>query len=654
MAYAENVFSDVPHTGQSLPERLRTAKVLRWIGVLIVLIVLALAAWMLPQMLTADEGQTPAACSDTLPAQSSARAPAGTFEQTLTQPPSDSSAGAADAAKVDAAIIHTVDVEPAIATVSASVVAVVGPEGVDLWTGTDGLARSTLPNGTVLKATGRSDDGAWLYIATVDAAGWVQAASVIAFNVSSLPVLSWPATADLPADQGLSLASANVPEDALPVMETGAASPATENTAAVASAEPETTDSNVTATVSTAGASLNIRSGPGTGYSLLAKAEPNALLAAVGRNEAGDWVQVQLAAEGSGLGWVSAGYVQLSSPLSSLPTVDPPAAEPLDQSAVATLSQDTLAQASSATGLSGTLVIQQSNGGMIYAYDLESGDLWPLTYGFDPAISPDGGAVAFTRESAENGVYLIDIDGDNLRLIFSGHAGLRSPKWSTDGNWIVFSRTDEYEECVRIGSSCSTGGRVPEDATLSKEYDSTLAVIDYNGENYQDLATLYSARNPDWNEAGIVYQSAAGLQLTSNTPAATTQLIAYDWQKPYYQDPDWQPRPEGSRGLIVFQSREASHWEIFTVNANGSGLTALTQPSTTLVDELPSNVSPAWSPDGQSIAFLSNRSADGSAGEWQIMVMDADGGNQRTLPIDLDLDYTFGGEQMVDWGPASA
>jgi len=291
-------------------------------------------------------------------------------------------------------------------------------------------------------------------------------------------------------------------------------------------------------------------------------------------------------------------------------------------------------------------VIQQSNGGMIYAYELESGTLTPLTYGFDPAISPDGSTVAFTRESAENGVYLIDMDGSNLRLIYSGHAGLRSPKWSTDGNWIVFSRSDEYEECVRMGSSCSTAGRASEDTPLTKEYDSTLAVIDINGENYQDLATLASARNPDWGEAGIVYQSAAGLQMTTSTPSATTQLVAYDWQKPYYQDPDWQPNGT----VIVFQSQEASHWEIFTVNADGSGLTALTQPLTTLVDELPSNVSPAWSPDGGSIIFLSNRSADCSAGEWQIMVMDADGGNQRALPIDLDLEYSFGGEQMLDWG----
>ncbi|MCB0089176.1 MAG: PD40 domain-containing protein, partial [Caldilineaceae bacterium] len=30
-----------------------------------------------------------------------------------------------------------------------------------------------------------------------------------------------------------------------------------------------------------------------------------------------------------------------------------------------------------------------------------------MTHGFDPAISPDGSTVAFTRDGGENGIYLI-------------------------------------------------------------------------------------------------------------------------------------------------------------------------------------------------------------------------------------------------------
>jgi putative ABC transport system ATP-binding protein len=64
----------------------------------------------------------------------------------------------------------------------------------------------------------------------------------------------------------------------------------------------------------------------------------------------------------------------------------------------------------------------------------------------------------------------------------------------------------------------------------------------------------------------------------------------------------------------------------------------------------PSSVSPASSPDGDRIVFVSNRSEDGEAGDWRLWVMNADGSNQYPLPIDVPINYTFGAEQMVSWG----
>jgi hypothetical protein len=37
------------------------------------------------------------------------------------------------------------------------------------------------------------------------------------------------------------------------------------------------------------------------------------------------------------------------------------------------------------------------------------------------------------------------------------------------------------------------------------------------------------------------------------------------------------------------------------------------------------------------------------AGEWAIWVMDANGGYQRNLPIDLPIPYTYVSEQMLSW-----
>ena len=49
-------------------------------------------------------------------------------------------------------------------------------------------------------------------------------------------------------------------------------------------------------------------------------------------------------------------------------------------------------------------------------------------------------------------------------------------------------------------------------------------------------------------------------------------------------------------------------------------------------------------------SFDIREEADGEAGAWRLWVMDADGSNQRMLPIDVEMNYTFGAEQMVSWG----
>ena len=104
---------------------------------------------------------------------------------------------------------------------------------------------------------------------------------------------------------------------------------------------------------------------------------------------------------------------------------------------------------------------------------------------------------------------------------------------------------------------------------------------------------------------------------------------------------------------IVFQSKEGSHWEIWKVNPDGSGLVALTRPETTLVDQMPYNVAPAWSPDGQHVLYLSSRTEDEEHGAWRLWVMDAGGGNKRPLPLDIPLDYSFAAEQVASWSGES-
>lgn len=81
--------------------------------------------------------------------------------------------------------------------------------------------------------------------------------------------------------------------------------------------------------------------------------------------------------------------------------------------------------------------------------------------------------------------------------------------------------------------------------------------------------------------------SSYGKEMHALTP--TTNLAVID------QHPAWSP--DGS--TIVFSSNRAGHFELYMVKATGTGLVRLTY--TNVGTE---NLEPAWSPDGQSIAFV--------------------------------------------------
>jgi dipeptidyl aminopeptidase/acylaminoacyl peptidase len=72
----------------------------------------------------------------------------------------------------------------------------------------------------------------------------------------------------------------------------------------------------------------------------------------------------------------------------------------------------------------------------------DGGDPHTLTQGeiSDPAWSPDGSTIAFTRGAgASSQVSLIGLDGANERTIASG----TSPTWAPDSSWIAFARFDQ-------------------------------------------------------------------------------------------------------------------------------------------------------------------------------------------------------------------
>lgn len=106
---------------------------------------------------------------------------------------------------------------------------------------------------------------------------------------------------------------------------------------------------------------------------------------------------------------------------------------------------------------------------------------------------------------------------------------------------------------------------------------------------------------------------------------------------PLLADPVTEPSTPPTPGILFATERHHvrdptsfhQNWELYIVQADGSGLTRMTD--NTVVD-----TSPTWSPDGRQIAFRSRR--DGSA---DLFIMDADGSHIRNLikdPVDSIFD----------------
>ncbi len=268
----------------------------------------------------------------------------------------------------------------------------------------------------------------------------------------------------------------------------------------------------------------------------------------------------------------------------------------------------------------------------------DGSNLVRLSYGLDPSWSPDGSQVAFARWREPQGIYIMDADGSNERLLF-GRDLTRTPIWSPDGSQIAFYfETEGWHPAWKIWIE-GYGWYFIERGYKQVEWH--VGVVDVADGYFRQPYCDNVSYSPTWAGDGqwIVYEGEQGLRVTPVEGPGIRDLT--DSVHDHFPVSS----PDGSK--IAFMHWQHDHWEIYMMNADGRGRVPLTS-SSALVEKRPNNVSPAWSPDGRQIVFLSDR-----GGKWEFYVMKADGSQQRRIlegvTNHLNIQYNGVNERVISW-----
>jgi hypothetical protein len=225
-----------------------------------------------------------------------------------------------------------------------------------------------------------------------------------------------------------------------------------------------------------------------------------------------------------------------------------------------------------------------------------------ISQGMAPSWAPDGRVVYHSIRSDLLGLAIYYPDGSTKRpKQYEVLHEDEMPSWSPDASQLTFA----------FGSNA--GGDKPW----------RIVVMNADGTGRYDLAG-FNGRNPAWGPSNQIafrrVYAQEGLYLVG-PGGGVPRLLANVGND---TAPAWSP--DGSRVAFMVDKDSKGDWDIYVVNADGSGLTNVTK-SPGVVDVLPT-----WLPGSKYLAYRSN-----SGGVWGLWTMKADGtGASRIAQAELD------------------
>jgi TolB protein len=262
---------------------------------------------------------------------------------------------------------------------------------------------------------------------------------------------------------------------------------------------------------------------------------------------------------------------------------------------------------------------------------LPSSTLEP-TISLTPTPLGGGGLIAFHSDrSGNNDIYVMEVDGSDVRQLTNETADDRAPSWSPDGGSIAYkSNIDgDYEiyildlltgyrwqvtnnDCNDHSPVWSPDGR---QFVFYSECDGNreIYVIDADGENRTQLTDTSGVYNwfavwsPDGRQIAFASNRNGKYQIHLMNADGSNQRLLADGCVPFFS-------PDGE--TIVFNQYCTDSGNVFVMSKDGSNVQAITEAP------MDNNRNPSWSADGRKIVFQSEQS-----GNFEIWMMDADGSN---------------------------
>ena len=277
-------------------------------------------------------------------------------------------------------------------------------------------------------------------------------------------------------------------------------------------------------------------------------------------------------------------------------------------------------------------------------------DVFALEFAADPQISPDGSRVVYVRNSMDimsdrrrTELWIVNVDGSGHRRL--GEGG--SPRWSPDGTRLAYTAGGQIH--LRW---MDTG----ETATLTQLTESPRGIrwspdgrrIAFNMLVPYPAPSLVAPPRPpegaDWADPPIMEdrfknrQDGVGyldfgynhLFVVAAEGGTAVQVTTGDFQ--HSSAAAW--TPDG--GSLVFSSNRSPDWvldyrnsELYIAPVAGGEIRALT-------DRPGPDQSPTVSPDGRQVAFVGYEDRTRTYQVSQLQVMDLDGSGRRVVTAGLD------------------